>query len=274
MGTVDHIVLFVLLSSPLVANSALVCPSREHGSPLFQLAAVFNQQPFDKRVFRSGKDELIYRAIGKVKCGEIAATGSIINSCTVLTNYHFWKECMKDGVAENAYFEFDHDGTGFQKRQQITFQRGGNSSSQKTAESLNDEDWAVFALQPCDNKIVPSFKICDTEITNETAGVRLAGLAWDRPDAAGLSVDEHCTIYPSSGRFKNFGHNCAARGKTSGAPIFVKQGADYCLLAIHAGCYSSSAEDKCEHGITSKFYDEQTFNFAIPIQRFKNQIPK
>ena len=156
----------------------------------------------------------------------------------------------------------------------LTYASGGNSSEIKTPDSINDLDWATFKIPKCEEQSFPSFSLCKIEQsqTNEIHGVRLAGLAWDRRDSSGLSVDESCTVYLNSGTFKNFGHDCASRAKSSGSPLFKKIGEKNCLLAIHAGCYSNAVPDKCESGITSKFYEEQTFNFAIPIERFKSAL--
>lgn len=267
-------ILLVVLSRTKPSDATVLCPKLPTHS-LFQLAAVFNSQPFDKRVYRTGTDDPIYRAVGKVICGKVAGTGFLLGRCTVISNHHFWRECLKDKVSSQINFEYDHDGTGFSRKQKISFYKGGSSSGRANKKRFNDPDWAAFRLKHCEATSFPRFSICERQENGETiSSLRLAGLSWDRSDHRGISVDESCTAYVGTGSFKNFGHDCASRGKSSGAPLFTVEGKKYCVRAIHAGCYSNATPNKCETGITSKFYDGSTFNFAIPIDRFETELPR
>lgn len=266
--------MLILLAQVRPSYAAVFC-SKVPAESLFELAAVFNTQPFDKRVYKTGTDDPIYRAVGKVKCGEIAGTGFLLGTCTVISNHHFWRECLKDKVSSQINFEYDHDGNGFSKKQKISFLNGGSSSGKANKERINHPDWAAFRLERCEEKSFPRFSICEDQKSGETIpNLRLAGLSWDRQDQQGISVDESCTAYIGTGEFKNFGHDCASRSKSSGAPLYTVDGKRYCVQAIHAGCYSNATPDKCETGITSKFYEDSTFNFAIPIERFKSALPQ
>ena len=253
------------------ANAAGIC-LRVAPKPnsLYNLAAVFNEQPFDNRVYRSGKDEPIYRAVGKVRCGDNSGTGFFLGHCTIITSHHFWSECEKDGVSTDVTMDYDHKGSGFEKTKKLNYVTGGDSTDEVDLKRLKDLDWVAMRPEGCEDKDFPHFSVCDSKPkVKRLEGVRLAGLFSDRDSSLGISVDESCRIY--DGNFENVGHDCASRKMTSGAPLFTLEGDKYCLLAVHTVCYSDA--DKCENGITSKFYEDKTFNFAVPVERFKADLP-
>jgi hypothetical protein len=138
-----------------------------------------------------------------------------------------------------------------------------------------DNGWAIYRLKECAPKDIPIFNICSELPNNELEKKKfiLAGLSFDRSDEKGLSVDESCSVYPSdSGNFVNYGHSCASRAKTSGSPIFYFKNNSACLLGIHSSCYTNSKSDMCDSGVVSKFYEENTFNWAIPAKFFRKAI--
>lgn len=262
-----------LFNFALPAKSAVFCSNtKDSVRELKNAADAINSYLTDGRTYRSGKDDPVLNSIGKIKCGDIAGTAFFLDACHIVTNHHFLRECRKEGKEKEIQFEYGHNGNSFQKKiSSLIPIASGNSSEVKTSASINDPDWVVFKPPQCEKDNFPTLSICPMLAEkNEISQVKLAGLSTDRDDNQGLSVDENCKIYISEGKFKNFGHDCAARSKTSGSPLFKKIGERYCVLAIHAGCYSDS--DKCETGITSKFYDDHTFNFAIPIETIKKGL--
>lgn len=244
------------------------------------VAAVFNENQKDPRTYKSGADGKFYRSIGKVSCHDdkdvdrLSVTGSLISSCYLITNHHFWRMCSKEGKNKIS-FKYDHDGRDFQKETTVSLEVKGYDREEKTKESFNDPDWAIYRLNACAEADIPNFSICDELSKSETENKKftLAGLSFDRSDEKGLSVDQSCSVFVSdSGNFVNYGHSCAARSKTSGAPLFYITDSRACLIGIHSSCHTKSNEDKCESGIVSKFYEENTFNWAIPAKFFKSAI--
>ena len=244
------------------------------------VAAVFNVNQNDPRTYKSGVDGQIYRSVGKVSCQDktnsdrITATGSLISSCHLITNHHFWRECDKERK-NIVSFEYDHNGSSFQKRTLISLSSKGTSREEKTKESMNDPDWAIYKMSSCAEKDLPKFDVCN-ELSKkelEEKKIELAGLSFDRVDDKGISVDSGCSVFVSdSGNFLNYGHDCASRSKTSGAPLYYLAGDRACLVGIHSSCHTNSSEDRCDTGIVSKFYDENTFNWAIPAKFFNSAI--
>ncbi len=256
------------------ADAAVFCSSSK--DPVRDLkvqADAIENHLLDGRIYRSGQDESVLNSIGKIKCGDVTGTAFFLGPCNIITNHHFLRECEKDGNQKEIQFEYGHNGKSFQSKvTPLSLLAAGNSSEVKTKESINDPDWAVFKPPQCEKDNFPTLSLCSpVDEKDKISQVKLVGLSTDRDDNQGLSVDDNCNIYIGSGSLKNFGHDCAARAKTSGAPLYKKIGDKYCVLAIHAGCYSNS--DKCENGITSKFYDDFTFNFAIPIEHIKKGLP-
>lgn len=266
------LILFTYLAKP--AESAVFCAcSKDQVHELKATAEAIKNHLMDTRHYKSGKDESVLNSIGKIKCGDVAGTAFFLGPCAIITNHHFLRECEKDGKKNEIQFEYAHDGKSFQKKlKSLALLASGNSSDVKTKESINDPDWVVFKPPSCEKENFPTLSLCPlVDEKKEISQVSLAGLSSDRDDKQGISIDGNCKIYIGSGNFKNYAHDCAARSKTSGAPLFKKIGDKNCVLAIHAGCYSNS--DKCENGITAKFYDDSTFNFAIPIELIKIGLP-
>ena len=265
-------ILSFILQAP--TEAAVFCDrSKNSLSVLQELGDELKYQLIDGRVYASGNDNSLFNSIGKIKCGDIAGTAFFLGPCAIVTNHHFLRECKKDGKENEMQFEYKHNGSSFQKKMMpLTVAASGNSSEIKTKESINDPDWLVLKPPQCEDQTFPTLTLCPASgDKEEISGAQLVGLAYDRDDSKGLSLDRNCKIYLGTGNFKNFGHDCSARAKTSGAPLFKRIGQKNCLLAIHAGCYSNG--EKCETGITKKFYEDTTFNFAIPAELLRSVLP-
>ena len=243
-------------------------------------AAVFNSKGTDPRIYQTGADDPLYRSIGRISCASgdsnenISATAFLVRACYVVTNHHFWRECdseKKSGV----FFQYDLADGKFRGFSLAKIYRKGFDSKVKTKESINDPDWAIYKLSPCADTKIETVSVCaDLETkTIATKKFALAGFSADKVDAEGISVDGSCSLYvDETGKFKNFGHDCAARSETSGAPIYYRDGKSRCLIGIHASCYTNSPDNLCEEGIVKQFEHQGTINLGIPSSRFTEVI--